>query len=533
MKIAPITSTDNAGAAALSPDRRYVVYVLQDGAQQSLWVQHLATGSNVQILPPDQVSLVGVSFTPDGNYVMFVRSDKSTRDFRYLFQMPVLGGAAKQLIRDIDSAPAFSPDGKQFAFIRGVVDTRTNEIVVAEADGSGERVLARRSTFQPGRTTVSWSADGRNLAMVSPEARENGGKWILETFSAKSGEEHDLHAFSVPARASTWLPDGGGIPVVGADPEKRYGQIWNVSYPGGETSRFTNDLTNYDMCCLGITRDVNSLVVLQDKTASDVWVGRSDGPDAKQLTSGETLGLGLHWIGNRIAAGNDRVQWFLMDADGGNRAQLTTDQNPEILLGVCPDGKHILYNLVHNGGVELWQSGSDGSSPTRFAPGVVAGGAVCSPDSKSAFYPAEGAIWRAPLDGGPPEKTDFQFGNLGFSLDGKLEFYVSRVAAAGAIGQFKLVITAIQGGAVLHTFDITSEMASPEFTPGGKAIAFLLTRNHATNIWEQPLAGGEIIPLTKFTSGEVFAFSWSQDGKQLAFSRGQNRSDVIMMSNFH
>src|SRR5262249_14428597 len=54
MNIAQVTTSGNAGAAALSPDRRYIVYVLRDGAQESLWVQQLATGSNVQILPPDQ-----------------------------------------------------------------------------------------------------------------------------------------------------------------------------------------------------------------------------------------------------------------------------------------------------------------------------------------------------------------------------------------------------------------------------------------------------------------------------------------------
>src|SRR5215471_10927344 len=45
MKITQVTTTGNAGAAALSPDRRYIVYVLRDGAQESLWVQQLATGA--------------------------------------------------------------------------------------------------------------------------------------------------------------------------------------------------------------------------------------------------------------------------------------------------------------------------------------------------------------------------------------------------------------------------------------------------------------------------------------------------------
>jgi hypothetical protein len=101
MKITQVTTAGNAGAAALSPDRRYIVYVLRDGAQESLWVQHLATGSHVQVLPPDQVHFVALSFTPDGNYIMFVRSDKSTTNFRYLYQIPALGGTPQRLILDM------------------------------------------------------------------------------------------------------------------------------------------------------------------------------------------------------------------------------------------------------------------------------------------------------------------------------------------------------------------------------------------------------------------------------------------------
>ena len=43
MRIVQISHSGNAGAAALSPDGRYIVYVLRDGAQESLWVQQMAT----------------------------------------------------------------------------------------------------------------------------------------------------------------------------------------------------------------------------------------------------------------------------------------------------------------------------------------------------------------------------------------------------------------------------------------------------------------------------------------------------------
>jgi Tol biopolymer transport system component/predicted Ser/Thr protein kinase len=533
MKIAEITNTGNAGAAALSPDRRYVVYVLQDGAQQSLWVQHLATGSNVQILPPDQANIVGVSFTPDGNYIMFVRSDKTTQDFRYLYKMPVLGGAATQLVKDIDSAPAFSPDGKQIAYLRGLTNPPADDFLIANADGTNERVLLHRSVFQPGRAAVSWSADGKNLAMVVPETRQTGSQYVLETVSVKTGEERDLHSFPALARASVWLPDGSGILVIGIEPENMLGQILSVSFPGGEVTKFTNDLTNYNVCCLDVTHDGNSLVALQNSVASDVWIARTDGADAKQVTTGEAIGLGLMWVGDRLVASNDRGLWFMMNADGSERAPMATSQGHGSVIAVCPDQKHVIYNLPRDGKIELWVSEPDGSSSRQLAPDAVGGGAICAPDSKSAWFGATQGIFHVFLDSGAPEKTNLPFQFFGFSNDGKLKYNLVAEAAGGAIIQNQFIITAADGGPALYNLQIPYGMGNQRFSPDGKAMAFLLTRNHATNIWEQPLAGGELVQLTKFTSGKIFAFSWSHDGKRLAFSRGESKSDVVMMSNFH
>lgn len=531
MTMAQVTSTGNAGAAALSPDRRYIVYVLREGAQESLWVQQLATGSNVQVLAPDQVRFVAVSFTPDGNYVMFVRSDRSTMNFRYLYQMPVLGGTPREIIRDIDSAPAYSPDGQQIAFIRGLLEIPGNAIVIAKADGSGERVLSKRTGFNVGSANVAWSADGRTLATVSAETRDNASRWVLETISAKTGEVRDLHSFSLPAQALDWLPEGSGILVVGTDPQKGRGQIWHVSYPKGESTRFTNDLTNYDPCCLDITRDGNSLVALQNTISSDVWVGKADGSDARQVTSGEPIGLGIDWVGNRIVAGNTQGKWFQMNPDGSHSVPLTSDPDPHVQLSACADGRHLIYNTFHNGIVELWRSDADGSNPLKLTPRAILGGAICAPDSKSVVYAADSAVWRVPIIGGTPVKLDLPFSETGYSPDGKLLFYTSQ-KVEGSNFRANLIVTPAEGGAPLFTLNVPFGMRSPRFTPDSKAIAFMLVRDRATNIWEQPLTGKDPVPVTRFPGGDMFAFAWSRDGKQLAFLRGQRKTDVVMMSNF-
>jgi hypothetical protein len=65
----------------------------------------------------------------------------------------------------------------------------------------------------------------------------------------------------------------------------------------------------------------------------------------------------------------------------------------------------------------------------------------------------------------------------------------------------------------------------------GRAIQYAVTRDGAANVWEQPLSGGTEKQLTRFTSGFIFNFSWTLDGKHLLLSKGEIRSDLLMLNN--
>ena len=81
MKITKLTDTGKAGSAAISPDGKYVVHVKEDAGQQSLWVVHIATGSNVQIIPPAEVDYGRMTFSPDGSYIYFGRKEKGEANY--------------------------------------------------------------------------------------------------------------------------------------------------------------------------------------------------------------------------------------------------------------------------------------------------------------------------------------------------------------------------------------------------------------------------------------------------------------------
>ena len=119
MQFTRLTENGKAAQLTISPDGRYVAWVVRDGEKESLWVRQVATGSEVQVLPPEEIPFQGVSFSPDGNYLYYVRSDKATFNFSYLYKMASLGGAPTQIVKDVDTGAGFSPDGTKITYVRG------------------------------------------------------------------------------------------------------------------------------------------------------------------------------------------------------------------------------------------------------------------------------------------------------------------------------------------------------------------------------------------------------------------------------
>ena len=172
MKIEKLTDTGKTGSVAISPDGKMVVHVLADAGQQSLWVRHIATGSNVQIIPPAEVFYGNLTVTPDGSYIYFTRTGKDEQ-YSMLYSVPVFGGDPKKIAENVTGAVAFSPDARQIAFVRYPWLNNENYLIIANADGTNERTLATIKREAGFKTGPAWSPDGRTggQRMVST----NGG----------------------------------------------------------------------------------------------------------------------------------------------------------------------------------------------------------------------------------------------------------------------------------------------------------------------------------------------------------------------
>jgi hypothetical protein len=54
-------------------------------------------------------------------------------------------------------------------------------------------------------------------------------------------------------------------------------------------------------------------------------------------------------------------------------------------------------------------------------------------------------------------------------------------------------------------------------------------RDWVNGIWRQALSGGPSQRLSGLPQEKLFAYSWSQDGKQFAFVRGIEVRDVVLL----
>src|SRR4029077_11386314 len=94
---------------------------------------------------------------------------------------------------------------------------------------------------------------------------------------------------------------------------------------------------------------------------------------------------------------------------------------------------------------------------------------------------------------------------------------------------WNLAVITVNRSQPARTFKVPGGIGDARWSSDGEAVQYLLTSNGATNVWEQPVSGGEPKQLTKFTSGLIFDFNWSSDHTKLLLTRGSISSDVILL----
>ena len=361
--IRPLTDHGQAiGFASVSADGKLIAYGRREG-ERSLRVKQVFTGSEVIVVPPEAgLFASGAIFTPDGNYLYYTHADPANPNNVNLYSVPALGGASSQLVNDIDSTSAFSPDGKRIVYFRGIQGKEEDQVLIANADGTGEQVIAGRGSWAKALLTdPSWSPARDLIAVGGFDVRKNS----ITAIHVFTPDGKIVKDFPLPMLvwAVAWLPDSSGLFFIGA--EKSTGlrhQIWFQPYPSGDPFKISNDLSAYSS--LSVTADGSSLVTSQQRPAATIYVGDSpavlnDKIDWKltPISTEQATGYGLSWTAaGKLLQRDYAMHIYMTAADGTSRVRLLEKDDVNFDPNACGSGDIVVIaRVLENNLPNLWR----------------------------------------------------------------------------------------------------------------------------------------------------------------------------------
>ena len=535
------------GFATISADGRLVAYGRREG-ERSLRVKQVTTGSEVTVVPPQGGLFGSATFTPDGNYLYYTHQDPANRNNINLYSVPALGGASRQIVSDVASTVAFSPDGKRMVYRRTISSTGEDQLLVANADGADENVIFRHAgwTESLDESDPAWSAAGDLIAI----GFVNMGKDTMGSIIVLTPQGKVVKSFALPMFVEdlAWLSDSSGLFYIGIDKSTARGQLWFQPFPQGEHFKISNDLSFYDS--LSITADGKSLVTTQERQAATIYVSDSpavlnDKIDWKltPISTEQATGYSLAWTaGGKLLQQDWLHRVYVTAGDGADRVRLL--ENTEIAFepNACGSGDMVVVSRVLEGNTaNIWRLNLATGEARQLTFGKDDKNASCTPDGKWVVYAAiesGGHIFKVSIDGGTPvELAQGAVSNPTVSPDGTV-FAYRKFEGQGPNSKLKLVVQKLEDAAPMQEIEMPATYNALQlgWTPDGHALTYVHnTTGNTQNVYMQPLAGGPPVQLTHFDSEPAYvaAYAWSRDGKKFAITRARyNDTDVVMFSGF-
>ncbi|MGM0670190.1 MAG: S9 family peptidase, partial [Gemmatimonadota bacterium] len=338
--------------------------------------------------------------------------------------------------------PQLSPDGSRVVYVRSEADWEENgtigHLYLVNADGSGTTQL----TFgQEGQSSPRWAPGGEHIAFLARRGDQEATQ--IHLLPTAGGEARPLTDHETAVGSIQWSPDGTFIYFLAEEPlteeEKRKKELgddvyafdenyqqshmWKVELETGEESRVTEgDFSVWDYALsrdgsmVALTRAPSPL--LNDIQKVEVWVMEADGSDWAQLTNDT-----VPQYGPQLSPDNGTVLFtadsnqdfdfyyndkiFLVPASGGDSDVLLPDFPGEITGATWgADGESIYFGA--NTGVrhDLFRAEVASRGITRLTEGDHAvGGISYHPQNGHAVFTVQhrtnaGDVWLMDADGG-------------------------------------------------------------------------------------------------------------------------------------
>lgn len=519
--------------AIISPDGKTVVYTNGINGKQSIWRREIESGSNIEIVPSAEEIYFGLSFSPDGNFVYFIRRSKSTEGQGSIFRVSIFGGIPEKIIDEAQGWHSISPDGATISFVRCFYNAEDYcSLWIADSkSGKDERKLA----FYPRPLRISdnkFSPDGKTIAFAVGQSQNQSNEFGLMEVNIESGEQHELSTekfFDI--KRIVWLPDKSGFLVTASRKKDRYFRIWKVSEK--DALPLTKDSEDY--VSLSLDNDFKSLVSTQVKPDFRLEFINIENPlQRKVLDEAESASFSTDGKIVYTSEKTGNLEIWASELNGNRQTQLTNNFAEDVRPIVSRDNNFIFFASNRTGETQIWRMNADGSDQKQITQKEGGFPLMVSPDGSRIFYHhgTFRTIWSASVNGGEEKLVlDKRKYDFGLSNDGL------QAAFSETQGNEKmLAVYSFNEQKIIKTFklaDQNGQMLEIEWMPDGKSVLYILRGNlEKLAVWRQNL--NEEIPkkIADFDNEEIseaLGLSASPDGKGLIISRGTWRHDAVLL----
>ena len=523
-----ISGRASVAGMALSGDGRYLAYSTNPSGTWSIWVRQIATGSEVHIVPPRKTWLGNVYFSPNGDYVLYLAEEPERPGVYALEQVPTLGGPSRRLASDLPFGFSLARDGKHICFIRENRKSAEQSAIVRDLEQGVDKTLATVASPLSFQGPGALSPDGKTFVTVVHTA-EKGIHGQFLAIDAETLTQTRFGPTGWEVRFPLWLPDGTGL-VASAF---RYGeteglQLFLVSYPDGRYRTITNDTNGYRD--FDVSADSLTIAALRSVRVANVWSVPVEGKTRpKQITYNATSD---NAVGRFVRMGDGAIVFdaatdhyahvWTIGADGQNPRQLTSGPSYETVERSLPSGEIVVSQSGEDHTSHIVVMDRDGGRPRTLVRGTGEWFQGLTPDGKTLLFTRVDSLhqlWSVPVAGGEPRKMAASYDYaLEESPDSRMVAYFVPPEIEG-VSLTTCVAAPIEGGAPVATFAWPPRSGGLKWTPDGKGLSFVVSKDGVSNLFIQPLAGGSPRPVTRLSEGSIDDYRWLPDGKRLVLQR--------------